>query len=215
MQTVLGAAEVSLAPPSASRSGRGIGLYLLELGQTPPDRTARRPPLQLCLRYLVTTWADEPEEAHRLLGELVFAAVESEEFETDLDPLPAAAWAALGAPPQPSFVLRVPLRLERPQPPSKLVRRPLVIHAVARSSIHGLVVGPGDVPVAGARVELPALRLSERTDTKGRFCFPTVPAEPGAKALRVKAKGRELSVTAELPTPDGEPLVIHFDPREG
>ncbi|MCU0518329.1 MAG: DUF4255 domain-containing protein, partial [Oscillatoria sp. Prado101] len=83
----------------------------------PPLRGSQRTPLQAAARYLVTTWAGTPEDAHRLLGDLLFAAMDSAAFQAELNPLPAAAWTAFGLPPQPSFVLRVPLQIARPQPP--------------------------------------------------------------------------------------------------
>ncbi len=102
--TVLEGTNVSLAAPSGTETGRGIGLYLMELMHTPPPRGARRPPLQISLRYLVTTWAEKSEEAHRMLGELVFAAMEHPEFEVERDPVPVTLWTALGVAPRPSFM---------------------------------------------------------------------------------------------------------------
>jgi hypothetical protein len=216
VQDVLGPVSVSLHPPQlvetrSLETGSGVHLYLIEMIEKPPPRGTERPPLQLLLRYLVTTWADEPQEAHRLLGELVFAAMENAEFEVELEPAPAATWAAFGVPPQPSFVLRVPLQQERPQPAVRLVRAPLVMHVAPSAILRGTVLGPDDVPLAGATVELPSLLRSTRTDAQGRFHFANVPGESSLKLLRVKAKGRQLSVTLDQPPSDEEPLVIRFD----
>src|SRR6266849_2112146 len=63
--------ELSLAAPDAVKTGRGVGLYLLELIQSPPPSTSRRPPLQLTVRYLITAWSDKPEDAHQILVELM------------------------------------------------------------------------------------------------------------------------------------------------
>ena len=81
-------------------------------------------------------------------------------------------------------------------------------------SLEGVVLGPQELPVVGARVELPALRLSTRTDSKGGFRFSAVPAQPASKLLRVTAKGRELSVQTEADA-GRQPMVIHFDPTRG
>jgi len=70
------------------------------------------------------------------------------------------------------------------------------------------------VPLAGATVEFPALRLAEHTDAKGHFRFATIPAEPHTRQLRVKAKGRELDVMVDQPGSEQEPLVIRFDIKE-
>ena len=61
-----------------------------------------------------------------------------------------------------------------------------------------------------ARVELPALEMSTNTDSKGRFHFSAVPAVPGKKLLRVRAKGQEFSINTEQAGSDKDPLVIHL-----
>lgn len=202
-------AEVSLAAPKSQHSGRGVGLYLLELMQSPPPSTSKRPPLQLALRYLITAWSDKPEDAHEMLVGLMFAAMENRDFQVELEPIPLTVWTAFGVPPQPSFVLRMPLRQERPQPQTKLVRE-LKIQSSPIVSFHGLLLGPGDVPLSDCRVEVPSLDLSTSTDRKGRFYFPGMPAA-GPKKLLIKAKGREMPVSSEDNYPDSKtPLVIHF-----
>jgi hypothetical protein len=209
----IGTVEVSLAAPEVAPSGCGVGLYLMELIQSAPGRGLKRPPLQIVLRYLVTVWAEKQEEAHRLLGELTFAALDSSEFEVEADPVPIALWTAFGVPPRPSFVLRAPLRRERPERAA-----PRVLQAVLGISpmreLHGLVVGPNGTAVAGAQVEFSTLKLRTRTDTKGRFHFPCVPAGPGAKRLRVRAKGHEVAVTTAQTLDDDEPLIVRFNKLE-
>lgn len=212
--SVIQGTPISLTAPSASDTGRGIGLYLMDLVHAPPPRTVKRPPLRISLRYLVTTWAEKPEEAHGLLGQLVFAAMDSSEVEVELDPVPVSVWRAFGVAPRPSFVLRVPLQQERLEPAVQLVRAPLKVDTSPVQSLQGVVLGPNEIPLVGARVELPGLRLSTRTDSKGRFHFSTVPAEPSAKLLRITAKGRELSVKTEGDA-GRDPIVIQFDPTGG
>jgi hypothetical protein len=165
----------------------------------------------LALRYVVTAWADSPERAHHLLGELVLAALEQVELTVKLEPPSADTWSALGVLPQPCFVLQVPLRRERPQPDPKWVRHPLVARAVPITSLRGVLLGPGDVPLAGASVELAHLQRTVRADRKGRFHFETIPADSAGQSLTVKAKGREFRVDLEGPIADGEPVVIRLD----
>jgi hypothetical protein len=215
VENVLDGATVSLHPPDDAQSGQGVSLYLLELADSPPPRSTGRPPLQLSLRYLVTTWAEEPKEAHRLLGELVFAGMGSSEFDIELDPIPVDLWASLGVAPRPSFILRTPLRMERPEPEVKYVRQPLVVRTVSITSLRGTVLGPDDVPLVGALVEIPALELFTRTDAKGVFSFSTLPAEPLVEQVLVRAKGREFSVTVDQPVSEDRPLVIRIDPLDG
>jgi hypothetical protein len=210
--TLLGTATVSLDPPQAMQAGRGVSFYLCELADKPPPSNTKRSPLQLSLRYLVTTWAQAQEDMHHLLDELVFAAMENPAFEVELSPVAAETWVALGVVPQPSFVLCVPLRRERPEPETQLVRVPLEVQQASITDLRGTVLGPGDVPLMGALVELPALQIRTRTDAKGRFCFATVPREPGAWHLRVKAKGRQFQVVVEQNGADDNPLLVRVGP---
>jgi len=207
---ILDQVNVSLAPPEATESGKGVGLYLLELLQSQPPRGARRPPLLMTLRYLVTTHAPKPEDAHQMLGALVVAACENPDFEVEQEPLPVELWTALGVAPRPSFVLRVPLRVERPEKLAPLVRQPLIVKQLPLRGLAGRVLGPDDIPIMNARVELPALDLYTSTDSKGRFHFAAIPDAPGSKLLRVRAKGQEFSINTEQAEADNEPLVIHL-----
>ncbi len=214
MSTVIQKADFSLTAPGTKKDGRGVGAYLLELVQSPPASTSRRPPLQLLLRYVITAWSDTPEDAHQILVDLMFAAMENPDFQVEQEPVPLIVWTAFGIPPQPSFVVRVPMRMERPEPVTKLVRQPMKIQSSPIVGFHGVLLGPGDVPLSHCRVELPALNLSASTDYEGRFHFPGVPAA-GKKQFLVKAKGFELPVQSEENHPDSEtPLVIHFSPLE-
>lgn len=213
-QGVLGTVDVSLAPPAGETSGSGVGLYLLELLPQPTATGAPLPPHQLVLRYLVTTWSDEPLEAHRLLGELAFAAFDSPDVELEHSTLPASTWTALGVPPRPSIVLRAPLRRDRPKPPVKPVLEPLVLRGATLRPFDGVVLGPRDTPLAGASVDVPALELHTVTDGRGRFRLAGVPAGAIATTIRVRAKGAEVSVTIDGSSTQ-QPLVVRVDPLEG
>ena len=199
----------SLEAPADGQGGQGISLYLMDISETPSLRGTKRPPLQLSARYLATSWASKPEKAHRLLVDLAFAAMQHPEYEAEIEPLSSGNWTAFGVVPRPSFMLRVPLRLELPEPETKLVLEPLVVKRAPVARIRGVVLGPGDVPVPGARVELPALQLSTRTDRKGRFHFSSVPGGETTNQLRVRAKGREVSIAIEPST--SEEIVIRFE----
>jgi hypothetical protein len=90
------------------------------------------------------------------------------------------------------------------------VRQPLIVKQLQFRSLDGQVFGPEDIPLMDARVELPALDLVTHTDSKGRFHFSAVPAAPGAKLLRVRAKGQEFSFNTEQAGSEKDPLVIHL-----
>ena len=212
--SVVGPTELSLGPPPpAAQSGKGVSVYLLGLVSNPPTRSSGPSPLQIALRYLVTSWAEAPEDAHRLLGDLVFAAMDDEDFEVVLEPPSDTVWGAFGSIPRPSFVLKVPLRKERHLPAAKRVRE-MVVDATSIASLYGVVLGPGAVPLEGALVEVPQLQLAERTDRLGRFRFVTVPAGRPL-SLRARARGYQMAVIASPPTSITDPLVITFDSLEG
>lgn len=201
---------VTIEPPGPSRGGQGVSLYLFELVDDPPLRGSQRTPLQAAARFLVTTWAGTTEEALRLLGDLLFAAMEKIEFQVELTPLPAAAWGAFSLAPQPSFVLRVPLQWARPQPPVKRVRHPLTVQPAPLVGLRGRVVGPDDIPLADAVVVVEGLDAIAHTDRGGNFYLGTLPASPANQRVRVRAKGKELIVDTQLPTTDDQPLLIRF-----
>jgi Pvc16 N-terminal domain len=200
---------VSFRTPGAETAD-SVGLYLMELREKKPPSTGTRPPLQLSLRYLVTARATEPEQAHNLLGRLVFAAMENPEFTVQLEPVPAAVWSAFGVPPQPCFLLDVPLRQERPMPAVGLVRQPLIVSTAPLTAFRGIVMGDGDIPLSGARVEVPAMRLFAVTDRKGVFHFDALPAGRPIQ-LVVHAKGKALPFTAAgHRVSQDSPFVIQF-----
>lgn len=203
----------SFGPPSADLSD-AVGLYLLDVAPKPPARGERRPPLQLEARYLVTTWADRPEDAHAALGDLFFAALADPELEVDPLPVPLATWPAFGVAPRPSFVIKAVVRRELEEPPVKLVRE-AVFTASPMSVLHGLVLTQDDVPVPRARVDLPALDATAVTDSKGRFAFPRVPSEPPARLLHVSARGRKATYETDAVASPEDPLVLRFEIREG
>jgi hypothetical protein len=207
--------EIRFTPPEDSEAVPAVYLYLLDLL---PDASCatpgRTPVLQLGLRYLVTAQADSPRESHRILGSLVFAAMEHPEFKVELDPPEAGFWSALGIVPRPAFMLRAPVRLQRPEPKVGRVRKPAEVRHSGLTALVGLLLGPGDLPVCDARVELGSPRQATHTDSQGLFRFAAVPVEPRRKRLQIRAKGCEQTVTVEHTAGDPKPLVIHFETME-
>lgn len=203
----------TIAPGEIAKE-RCIGLYLLDLLPTTPSELGPSKLFQLSLRFLVTSWADTPEASHRLLGEVALSVAEHPVYDLELVPLPAQSWSAFGVAPRPSFMLRAPLQQERSQPVVKLVREPIIIRESPLVALEGVIVGPENIPIMNAYVELISPQRSTYTDKKGRFLFTGVPAEPSRKRLRIKAKGRELAVLAEHRADAHEPIMIHVDIAE-
>lgn len=210
--TAVGNVNVSLALPTESPAGEGVSLYLLSFANCPPPRTSERPPLQILLRYLVTAWAATQQKSHQLLGDLAFAAMATAEFTVDLDPQPPDMWLALKLTPRPAFILSLPVRQERQKARVEYVRSALIVKAEPMTQLVGRVVGPGELPIAGARVEIPSLQLFNYTDANGQFRFLGLPGASAKRELRVMAKGRQFDVTVDSPSDTTRPVVIQFDP---
>jgi hypothetical protein len=212
LSDLLPGVAISLDAPVDAPAGAEVSAYLWELAPAAPTGRGRRLPLQITLRYLISSRSDTPEQAHNLLGRVVFAAMEQGEYEVDLTPVPAAAWAALGVRPRPAFLLCAPLRVERQAPPAHRVLQPLVVRQVEMGTLAGQVLAAGSVPVAEAFVALlPGLELSTYTDAEGRFRLPAVPRPAGPHQLLVRAKGYEQSYAVEAAQ---QPLIIQFEPME-
>jgi hypothetical protein len=203
--------DVLLSLPREGVKRPAVSFQLMEIVNAVPSRREQPRPLEVSLRYLVTTWAETPEAAHHLLGEVLFAAMETGDFQVELKPLGADMWAAFGVAPQPAFLLQVPLVKQRPQPVKRVLERPEV-RVAGVTGLTGIVLGPKDIPIPRARVELPSSNAVTYTDADGRFRFGAVPAAPRTKQLRIVAKGSEQLVSEE--PSENEFLVIHFHPKE-
>jgi len=207
VQSVVGSVTVALTPPREAQADPVVHLYLMKMVPVLATPDASRLPRQVKLHYLVAVRAADPDQVHKLLGELILAALDSTDFDLDYEPLPPEIWLALGTELQPAFVIQVPFNRERPASTAQLVRVPMVTRATSVTSLQGIVVGPKDLPLAGVLVELPSLRQDQRTDSRGRFRFPTVPADPPTKLLHISGKGHELEINVEQGT---DPLIIHL-----
>lgn len=185
--------------PVPASGGSGVSLRLFALAPAPPPRGEKRSPHQVHLRYRVATWAEQPEAAHRMLSELLFAALDRPDVEVDL---------GAGANDDVDFVIQVPLRRPRPEGRAPRVRGPLKVDAVPMAPLSGVVLGPDDVPLTGALVEVPGLDLTSRTDHRGAFRFAGLPATAKSIGLRVRAKGTVLSFRAPA---TGKPITVRVD----
>lgn len=208
--------EITLAPPQRMppQSGKVISIYLFDLAKAKGVQRIEPGATRVLLRYLVTAWAARPEEAHELLAAVAFAALDQEEFEVEFCSPADAFWAALGVPPQPAFVLQLLLIQDRPASRAKAIRRPLVVQTTPMAPLFGQVLTSDEVPLAGMRVELPALNRSTTTDLSGRFHFSSLPFGSSHQRLRILGKGRELSIEVAQPWSEAEPVVIHMSEEE-
>ena len=216
-KSALEGVEVSLSSPSDTADGADknrISLYLMDVIPVPAQRGTRLPPVQAILRYLITAQAKDLKEAHRLLGELMVAAADMSDFELEIEALPADLWQSFGLHPRPAFVLRVPFKFERKEKPVKRVRTALQMQQTPLVPFQGKVISTSNIPLAGAKVELPFFKLYTETDADGFFRFPAVPAEPKDKSLFIRAKGREFSISTKQAESKGGQLVIQLPMEE-
>lgn len=212
--TVAPDTPVSLLPPGRIEDRPCVGLYLLDLLHAPARHDKRSVPLQFVLRYLVTAWHEDPAIAHGLLGRLLVAASDHREMELELQPLSAEAWRAFGVAPRPAFLLRVPLRIERPEPLARQVTKTVEVLHRPIGSLSGLLLGPNDIPIANARVELVGSDAKASTDSRGRFRLDSIPAGPQARRLRISAKGRTLTAGAPAQGDPSRPVLIRLNTLE-
>jgi len=187
-----------------------VCLHLFELADLPPARGIDRPPLQVELGYLVTTGG---ADAHKRLGALLFAALQSPDYDVRFPGDMSAYWRAANVPPQPSFVLAVPLRQDVVVPAAPPVTSTLRIQSVGSTSLAGVVLGPGDVSIADAMVEIPSLALTTRSDPRGRFRFSAVPTSGPELQVRVRAKAQEFPFTVDSSAP--QPVTLRLDLAKG
>jgi hypothetical protein len=165
-----------------------------------------RAPLLVRIDYLVTLHLAEPMAEHRAMGELVFAALARPDIELAGSDDVTAVRRRLALPASSGLVLSMRLPRERPEQQPQLVRVPLVLHADLVRPLEGVVVGPNDVPVMDAIVEVPALGISALTDPEGRFRFEATPM--GGKSLKVSARKRRAKI--EIDAVPGQPLTIRM-----
>jgi len=206
VEQVLPGANVTLDGPAAAAD---VGLHLFEIADLPTAHTEERRLLQVRLGYLVTTSGDDVALAHKRLGGLLFAALTHPDYGVRFPGDLAEFWNAAGVPPRAGFILTVPLRQPLETAPPPPVKAPLIVQGVRMRVMEGVVLGPGDVPISDAFIEIPSLGLATRSDTRGRFRFAAIPAAPAKQQLRVRAKAREFPFTIDSSKPS--PFVLRLD----
>ncbi len=211
IRPALGEIAVAFGPIAAepgSESAPEIHLTLLGITPAATARASSRDPPSLLLRarFLVTASAPDQSAADRLIVALGFAALDRGVPELERDGPAIDLWHALGVEARPALVVREMLERHRPVHAAPLVRRPVVTQWSHTRTISGRVSGPGEVPIAGARIEVVNAGLTTYSDHRGDFVLLGVPVGPPAPVLVVTAKGVRLKVRAK--SPSSKPLVI-------
>jgi len=193
-----------------SVAGGGNGLWLWPYEVRPQQQTTGggpRHPYRLAVRCVLAVGT--VPDSLSALDLVLAAAVRAGTPELVTEPPDVALWQALRQPPVPALVFQVPASITHAVPPRPAVRGPLVLKQLELRPLAGILLGPGDQPVAAARVEVAGSQLSGYTDSRGRFAFPGVPVADRV-ALRVVGRGRTFAVTVPLTT-DTEPVVVRCD----
>lgn len=208
VRSVLGDVAVAHDPPGKGQeeTAPAVNLYMLRLGEGKAVAQSQSA-FQITLHYLVTTRAEDLQRAQQMLLDLAFSAMESADYDLDLNAMPLTAWHQFNLPPRPSFVLQVPLEKPRPARRVKPVSETVLEQAPLGPLSGRVVYGPQDSAMPNVQVELPTLGRSTRTDQDGWFRFGAVPA---GQKVKFRIRGQEFS-----PVADGQPLVFHLEPNGG
>jgi hypothetical protein len=192
---VLPGVNVSARSLAAHEREDGVDVRLAGLSPRAPPRVPA-PPSIVELEYLITLRMSDVFNEQRLLADLLLAAIDQPEYEIVTARSAAELCVTLGIPPATGFVLKTPLLRPRVVKRAPLVRFPLQVHTADLCVLEGKLLGPGDVPIAGAVISTND-RLS-RTDANGNFHIPGVPDDGKAVALHVRARGIEAQMTAAI-----------------
>lgn len=147
-----------------------------------------------------------------MLGKLLLAAMDEAGLDVELTASDPRLWQSFGILPRPAFFLLTSIRAPKAEAPSPRAQAGPRLGLSGATALHGRVLGPGDQPLARARVEIPSLDRTTFTDDDGAFAFATVPEASAARELRIRAAGLEHTVTLDLPAPPGETVLVRFDP---
>ena len=177
-------------PLGARERTNGVDVRLLRVAPRPPARTTQ-PPSIVDLDYLITVQMANADAEQHALVELMFAAIERHECEILTDRSAAELCVSLGIPAAVGFVLRTPLVRLPARHAAKRVRAPLLVHTTAMGVIEGRVVGPEDIPIAGAVISAPGLPNTARTDHEGHFRMSGMPNTASGVKLVARARGAE------------------------
>ncbi len=186
-------AAITVVSSGGATAANGISVRLVGLASRVVPAAPGGRSKVLALDYLVTVNLGDPLSEHHLAAELAFATLDRSDFEL-VEAISAAALChSLGLPPSQGLVIRTELRRDTVLPVAPLVRHPPITQLEPLAQTEGVVIGPGDIPIANALVMLKGSNRSVTTGPDGRFCF-AIPAGSPAK-VTARARMREVSTT--------------------
>ena len=190
---------VSAAPVDGNDVADGVTVRLMRLAPLSQPRHADHVRQAMTLDYRIAVRAPEAFTEQQRLADLAFAAMDSAEIELVADPiveLPASVCASL--------VVRVQAERSRDLPRAPLVREPPVLRLGPLDWIEGTVLGPGDQPIARARITLGNGEIVATTGADGRFRFRAL--ADSTIAATVRARSTRVDAAVE----PGKPAIIHL-----
>jgi len=196
---------------STTSDGTAVTLTLIDIAPAPlPHGAAGLTPLQLRARYLVTIAAADAVAERQALAELAFSAGPITDVELEPKGLSLELWRSLGVSIRPALLVAVLLQRERQGRPVRRVRQPLITKWGGSRPVSGVVVGPGDVPIAGALVEVEGLPQTAYSNHRGEFAFRSLPGDDPPPTLVVSAKGATVRVRVDGDDTASAPLLVRI-----
>lgn len=206
--------NVVLSAPGNINKKPAISLYLLDILPSANTTSSRRLPIQFKLRYLVTTWADIEQDAHRTLANIIYEAMDWPDFEIKFESLSAQMWNSFGVAPRPCFMIEVPVQLERQQKKVPVIESPIELQFKDTVALDGIVLGPHKTSIAGANIILSNHGLQTRSDINGRFSFQLVPQDPLKKQLIIQTRSNDFNFEVDTSIEMKHPIRIELNSEE-
>lgn len=199
-------ADVRHSMPLAKVEKPTVVFVLLRMAYKHAGRRKDRDPTEFVLHYLVTVCTQAIEEALPMIDELFIAALDDQDLGVDHQPISPDVWENIGARPQPSFRLVVPLPFRGVAGGLPAAQGNLISPSLA--TFDGVVVGPDGEPIPRARIHANDSSDVAYSDRFGRFRFSNAIAPDAGDNLQAFACGLEHPVVES--SSSEEPVVIRF-----
>ena len=205
--------KVYFTPPNIEETKQSICFYLFEVFPASTGTRIKNQPVQFTLRYLVYPKAKTPKQTHNLLGKLLDSAIKNKDFEIEKEPLPVEVWNSFNLAPSPSFILRTPFNIVKEEKIAPPVRQPMIINQTTIQPLRGQIF-VNEIPLVSAKVIVPKLKISTKTDSNGYFNFSSMPNEPKDKDLIIQTKIGQFKVSTDQLDKKENLLMIHLNSED-
>lgn len=211
LQATLPDVSVRFGTPLQASEAPCVNLCLMEIANERAQVVGGHSEFEVSLVYLVTAHSIDTRATNDLLGSVLTAALDEPTIEVQHGGVDTSAWLALQVPAQPAFTIRQHVTRSHKQPVAR-VTKAVQAKVLPLTQLAGRIVGPGDIPIPQARVEVPGTRHVAYSDSRGGFSFGVLSSENSARELRIVARGLEQRVS--IASQSGKPLLIRFQPLE-